>query len=165
MPAGSTYTPVLTHTLPSAATSYTFTTVPNIYDDLILITSLQYSSGGASNDKLSFNGDTGSNYSNTVFYATGSIFGSYRSSNVTNGSIIDDSTSTEFNVNEHHIIGYKGTSLYKTSIGQSAPPSSAVQTNVQCWRNTNAITSITITAGAGTFIAGSTFTLYGIKNA
>lgn len=160
----STYTPILTHTLPSAAASYTFTSIPSTYDDLVLVTSLQYSSGGAGNDRLSFNGDTANNYSATIFYATGSIWGSYRSTN-SNGGVIDDATSTEFNVNEHHIIGYKNTSRFKTSIGQSAPISSATQANTQCWRNTAAITSLTVTSGGAAFIAGSTFTLYGIKNA
>lgn len=160
----STYTPIQTHTLPSTATSYTFTNIPATYDDLVLVTSLRISSGGATNDRLTFNGDSGANYSNTIFYATGSIWGSYRSTN-SNNSVIDDVTSTEFNVNEHHIIGYKNTSIYKTSIGQSAPPSSAVQTNVQRWANTAAITSITIATPSSTFVEGCTFTLYGIKNA
>ena len=31
------------------------------------------------------------------------------------------------------------------------------------WRSTSAVTSITLTASAGSFLSGSTFTLYGVQ--
>jgi hypothetical protein len=133
------------------------------YTDLVLVTSLKITSGGATNNRLSFNNDTGANYSNTILYGTGTTAGSYRSSNLTGGSIIDDVTSTEFSATIHHIMNYANTTTYKTTVGRSSPVGSSVQSNVGMWRNTNAITSITLTAGSSTFVVGSTLSLYGIK--
>jgi hypothetical protein len=59
MPA--TYEPIATYTFPSAAQSYTFTSIPGTYDDLILIVANETASSGQTIE-MSFNGDTGNNY-------------------------------------------------------------------------------------------------------
>lgn len=162
--ATNTYTALATQTLGSASSSVTFSSIPSGYTDLVLVMSAKITSGGATNDRLQFNGDTGTNYSTTVLYGTGSSAGSYRLSN--NSSIlIDDVTSTNFNVNEINIQNYSNTTTYKTVVLRSSPSDSSVQANVGLWRSTAAITSLTILAGASTFVAGSTFNLYGIANA
>jgi hypothetical protein len=160
----NTYDELQTTVLTTAAASVTFN-LSSItgYTDLVLVTSLKITTGGATNDRLQFNGDAGGNYSNTVLYGTGSTAGSYRSSSATIGSIMDDVTSTEFTVNVHHIMNYANTTTHKTTVGRSSPTGSAVQANVGVWRNTAAITSVTVISGASTFVAGSTFSLYGIK--
>jgi hypothetical protein len=164
MTAGATYVPIATQTLGSAAPSVIFNSIPQGYTDLFLVMSAKISSGVATNDRIQFNGDAGTNYSTTVLYGTGSSAGSYRLSN--NSSIlIDDVTSTNFNVNEINIQGYSNTTTYKTVVLRSSPSDSSVQANVGLWRSTAAITSLTILAGASTFVVGSTFTLYGIAAA
>lgn len=157
----NTYVALATQTLGSAAASVTFSSISQAYTDLILIASTKITSGGATNDRIQFNGDTGSNYSTTVLYGTGSAAGSYRLSNNTS-ILIDDVTSTNFNVTEIHIQNYSNTTTNKSVILRSSPPDSSVQANAGLWRSTSAITSLTILAGASTFVAGSTFTIYGI---
>jgi hypothetical protein len=67
----STYTPIATTTLGSAATSYTFTSIPTTYTDLILIVNAKNASTGSYPKMQVGNGsvDTGNNYSRT--YLTG----------------------------------------------------------------------------------------------
>ena len=67
MAAGSTYTPIATTTLGSAATSYTFTSIPSTYTDLVLVGNLSSSSN--TNISIRIYSDSGTNYSNT--YLTG----------------------------------------------------------------------------------------------
>ena len=70
MPLPSTMTPIATNTLVSATNSITFSSIPQGYTDLILIHS--NISGTTQQLRLTFNGDSGSNYSTTELYGTGS---------------------------------------------------------------------------------------------
>ena len=159
-----TYEPIATTTLGSAAATVTFSSIPATYTDLVLIMSAKITSGGATNDRIQFNGDTSSNYSTTVLYGSGSAAGSYRLSSTS--ILIDDVTSTNFNANIINIMNYANTTTYKTVILRSSPPDSSVQANVGLWRKTpEAINQVSVLAGSSTFVAGSTFTLYGIKAA
>ena len=67
MAAGSTYTPIATTTLGSAASSVTFSSISGSYTDLILITN----PSSATTDQsiyVQFNADTGTNYSMSQHY-------------------------------------------------------------------------------------------------
>lgn len=158
-----TFIPIQSYTLSSTQSSVVFSNVPQDYTDLVLITSMKYSSGGPSNDRLGFNGDSGGNYSNTIMYGTGSGYGGYRSSNATTGSLMNDTTSTEFNANIHHILNYTNSGNNKITVGRSSPVTSSTQVGHLLYRSTAPITSVTVTAGTSTFVIGSTFALYGIK--
>jgi hypothetical protein len=66
------------------------------------------------------------------------------------------------------IQNYSNTTTYKTALSRygSGGTSSATLAGVGLWRNTNAITSITIGITDGfDFLSGAMFTLYGIKAA
>ena len=63
----TTYTPIATTTLGSGQTSVTFSSISGTYTDLILIASAS-NTGGATNIRLQFNGDTATNYSSTRIY-------------------------------------------------------------------------------------------------
>jgi hypothetical protein len=83
MAAGSTYTPIATTTLGSSTSSYTFSSIPQTYTDLVLIVS----GYGAASDGNSIvcrvgNGtvDSGTNYSTTRLSGSGSSASSGRSS-------------------------------------------------------------------------------------
>ena len=80
----STNTPIATQALTSAASSVTFSSIPQGYTDLVVVCSVK----GAVNGSLwmYFNGDTGNNYSGTQLYAnTGAGTAlSTRSSNAAN---------------------------------------------------------------------------------
>lgn len=169
-----TYETVATTTLSSAQGSVTFSSISGNYTDLVLVTVT--TGDRASNvDSLAirFNSDTGSNYSYTYLAGevnTGVISG--RASNQTN---IWCGNFTSNNVNNPssviiQIQNYSNTTTNKTTLSRGNPMAgggyTAVNANVGLWRNTAAITSVTVRSETGNnFKSGSTFTLYGIKAA
>jgi hypothetical protein len=160
----STYEPIATTTLGSAAASYTFSSIPNTYTDLVLIVSAKLTSGGAANHYYRVNSDTGSNYSTTRLYGTGTTAGSDRGTNLTY-IFGGDITANEPVADIIQFNNYSNTTTYKTILVRNNPVSSAVHAIVGLWRSTSAINSITATTPSSTFAVGSTFTLYGIKAA
>ena len=165
----STYEPIETNTLVSAQSSITFGsggTIPQTYTDLVLVYSAKVSA--AADIGMYFNGVTGTSYSSTYLSGNGSTAVSARLSN--RGSIELDYNgypdSTNFNTQICNIMNYSNTTTYKTTISRSSNASTGTDAVVGLYRDTIAITSITLDPiGAATFSAGSTFTLYGIKAA
>jgi hypothetical protein len=167
MPA--TYDKIATYTIPSATLSYTFSTIPDTYTDLILISIAQKTtSGSGSGFNLRFNGDSGTNYSNTFLEGSGSSASSYRSSNSTGlngGAVTSSAIANQFDININQILNYSNSTTYKTVLGRyNDNEFSYVGASSSLWRNTNAITSLTVVS-VNNFAIGSTFTLYGIKAA
>jgi hypothetical protein len=168
----STYTPIATQTLGSNVTSITFSSIPSIYTDLILISSCAVT-GGANSVYLRFNGDTTSNYSWTYAYGDGTSAASGRGSNAAYGIgayFVTPSATLGGSINILNVMNYANTTTNKTAIGRSNANGSTypgAETLVNLWRSTAAISSIALlfnTAGPE-FVSGSTFTLYGIKAA
>jgi hypothetical protein len=63
-----------------------------------------------------------------------------------------------------HFMNYSNTTTYKTALTRSNSPY-GTEAAVNLWRNTSAITSITLFIQSSTLNAGTTFTLYGIAAA
>jgi len=156
----STYTPIATTTLGSAASSVTFSTISGSYTDLILI--FNGKGGTSGNVTFQFNSDTGTNYSATIIYGDGSSAGSVRVSNQSSMNI--GSVGTDWTTNTFSIMNYANATTYKTALGRYSRPDE-VGAKVGLWRSTSAITSIVVGKSSGTFDTGSTFTLYGVKSA
>ena len=161
MAAGSTYTPIATTTLGSAASSYTFSSIPSIYTDLVLIHA--GTTSGATDVYMYFNGDTGSNYSRTYVFGDGSTAGSARQTSVS--SIFWNYQNTSQSTATASIMNYANSTTYKTVLSRENPVGVATAAIVGLWRSTAAINSITIGANSGTLSSGSTLTLYGIAAA
>jgi hypothetical protein len=159
MPA--TYEPIATTTLGSAQASYTFSSIPATYTDLVVVFNGAVTTGAVSVG-LNFNGDTGTNYSMTYLYGSGTAASSGRTSSSANIYTMDLSTSNATLICQ--VQNYSNTTTYKTSLQRGNAASNAVTATVGLWRNTAAISSLTL-SNANTFIIGSTFTLYGIKAA
>ena len=70
-----TYTPITSNTLTSATASVTFSSISGTYTDLVLVVSAQSASTNV-DLAMRFNSDSGTNYSNTRLYGTGSAAGS-----------------------------------------------------------------------------------------
>ena len=118
---------------------------------------------GEFNGLITFNSDSGANYSWTRLLGTGSAASSDRgtSSNGINFLVYDYPT---------HIVqiqNYSNTTTYKTALVRFNNPSNYVGAVVGLWRNTAAITSVSVaTPGGGVYFPnGMTFTLYGITAA
>ena len=167
----STYTPIATTTLGSAAASVTFSSISGAYTDLILVIS-EFNSA-ATDTSFVFqvgNGsiDTGSNYSATEIGGNGSAAFSDKASNSTvaylNGPGIGTST-TAPNTYAMHFMNYSNTTTYKTVLVRGGSAAGNTVALVNLWRSTSAINTIKIYQSAYNMATGSTFSLYGIASA
>lgn len=157
----STYVPIQAITLSATAASVTFTGIPQTYTDLVLVNTGTFNTGD-NGFALTFNSDSGSNYSTTYLYGDGTSALSTRASNQT--SINAGRLNTSFGLGITHIMNYTNTTTNKTVLSRGNS-GALVNANVGLWRATpQAITSLTISvpAGISNFSIGSTFTLYGI---
>jgi len=164
MASAATYTPIATYTVPSATATYTFTSIPQTYTDLVVIENGANTATGPNDNYLTFNGDSGTNYSRTLLYGNGTsalsgrgtsesflyLAGYWTTSNAT--SVIN-------------IMNYSNTTTYKNVLAKDTNAGANAEFAVGLWRSTAAITSVLIGALAGSFAAGTTFTLYGIAAA
>ena len=161
----TTYTPIATTTLGSAQATVTFSSISATYTDLVLI-----AWGGNSGNEfgLQFNSDTGTNYGQTALAGNGSTATSTRNTSyngVGMGGLASRSAPSIVNIQN-----YSNSTTFKTSLVRGEQTRSGVEcviAFVNTWRNTNAITSITIRdlGGSNNIASGSTFTLYGVKSA
>jgi hypothetical protein len=161
----STYEPIATQTLGSAAASVTFSSIASTYTDLIVVAAPL--AGSAEEFVMQFNGDTASNYSATILWGSGSTAGSVRVSNQTYAYLnYYGSVSTTQSTQIFNIMNYANTTTNKTIIGRANRADSGVDAVAALWRSTAAITSVAIKLKNGSnFSIGSTFTLYGVKSA
>lgn len=159
MPAGSTYTPIATTTLGSAVSFYTFSSIPSTYTDLVLIIN---PNSTVDNMNFQFNGDTGTNYSNTWLFGSGTTASSTRG---TNRTTIAGTVSSGVEIVRFQIMNYSNTTTYKTTLNRADDAANYVGTNVGLWRSTAAINSVSIVAGTGNLPSGLMATLYGIQAA
>ena len=158
----STYEPIATNTLGSATNSVTFSSIVGTYTDLIVV--IAGTTGTLSGVNIQFNSDTGTNYSRTILYGTGSTAGSGQSTST--NQIGAGTLSTSQSVCKINIMNYANTTTYKTALSRADAASDEVSSVVGLWRSTAAITAVKVAADpATTFSTGSTFTLYGIKAA
>ena len=164
MAAGSTYTPIATTTLGSTATSYTFSSIPSTYTDLVLIISGK--STGPTDAWLQFNSDTATNYSDTRLYGNGTSAVSERNSNAVK-TYLDSSVYLSTNQCNYvvSIMNYSNTTTYKTVLSRFNNSAVGTNTNVGLWRSTSAINSVKIGLDGNSYDIGTSFTLYGIKAA
>ena len=167
MAAGSTYTPLATQTLSSVAATITFSSIPSTYTDLILVTQSAINTGGGQDSQIQFNSDTSTNYSLTVIrgYGTGVASDKVSNSNLIYLDYSGGSSTTiqdQYNIN---IMNYANTTTYKTILTRYSSAANAAEANVGLWRSTSAINRIDLSTSAGSFVIGSTFTLYGIVSA
>jgi hypothetical protein len=162
MAAGSTYTPIATTTLGTAANSVTFTSFSG-YTDVKLVVNASYNTAGEDYTCLQFNSDTGSNYSETPIKGNGTTASSAYAAN--RAFIFTQAVAgngVRFMV-ECNFMNYANSTTYKTVLSRSNCASRDVTAGVGLWRSTAAITTIKIYGLSGdTFQIGSTFTLYGI---
>jgi hypothetical protein len=170
----STYDKIATYTTASAVNTYTFSVIPGTYTDLRLIVNNAAISGGVdSNLVFRLNGDTGSNYSMTNLGAralSATPF-SARQSTTYGGINYYTALGTQAGMTVTDFMNYSNSTTYKTALVNSRVNEgngtySGVEVLVNLWRNTAAITSLTLFTFSGSnFTTGSTFTLYGIKAA
>jgi hypothetical protein len=175
----STYELIKGETTTSNASSYTFTAIPSTFTDLVLRTSIRSQYTGAVDFNITINGDTSSTlYSSTVLYAFGGSPASAKYSGrnqweAQNSLQSNSATANTFGSIELYVPNYTVAANKVGSLSIVAEDNAAgfagsgsgnamVGTAAHLWRNTAAITSISV---ASPFLSGSSFYLYGVKNA
>ena len=162
----ATYDLIASYTLPSAANSYTFSSIPSTYTDLVLVMNWAGDSVAA-NMYLRFNGDSGNNYYGPMFSGTGSTpAGSVNGAGNQTGTITW--TGASFNdiwgAHTVHINEYKNTNIWKSALSRGGSTNEATM-GCGLWASTAAINSIEVRSGGPNWKTGSVFTLYGITAA
>jgi hypothetical protein len=167
----STYEPIATQTLGSAAASITFSSITNTYTDLriVLVSTATY---GDVRTTLGyrFNGDSSTNYSFTRIRTDGSTKESQTAANVSYQSLgfAPANSSSTRGLHTIDIFSYAG-STHKTSLVTASAEQYSLgnlQREVNLWRSTSAITSVVLfDVNGSNFVTGTTATLYGIKAA
>jgi hypothetical protein len=166
--AGPTYTKIASQTLGSAAASVTFSSIPQGYTDLILVSSLRNATGNNYNAFVQFNGDTSTNYSSTHLYGTGSVSGSGRDTTTSLGIRVgySNNSASTFSPNIANIMNYSNGTTYKSVLSRTNDINTIAMAVVGIWRNTSPITSLAIIPESpAQWQSGSTFTIYGIAAA
>jgi len=167
----STYEPIATQTLSSTTGVVTFSSIPSTYTDLIAVVNPVTDTNGYGL-KMRLNADSNNYYSMTYLTGNGSSAISARDSNVTSISIgyysgvpLTLGTSTSI----VHVMNYSNNTTYKSVLIRQSKADAEADVEAALYRVTNAITSVSFAAGGAfpsvNFLAGSTFTLYGIKAA
>lgn len=171
----NTYSLISSNTVSTATASVTFSSIPATFTDLLLKVSSR-SNDASYNSAIifRFDGDTSTNYSVTTgaAYQTNRI--AYRDSGDTS---LNDGPRQPGNGTYSSLFGNIELYIPNYTVAQFKPMSSLgtienyseqdfyLTLSAGLWRNTSAIDTILIyNAGANTFVAGSSFYLYGIKN-
>lgn len=151
----------------SAVSSITFSSIPATYTHLQIRANI-FSNANQSDVRVQFNGDTGTNYSQHGLYGSGTAAtaGGTANSVFALGGLSGDTTRCGVTIID--ILDYANTNKYKTNrtlAGVDQNGSGYVVLESGNWRNTAAITSITIFTNAANYTQYSSFALYGIKGA
>ena len=164
----STYEPIATTVISGSPTSYTFSSIPQTFTDLVLIFNGKSNASGSSANSMrtTVNGSASSLYSETVLYGDGATAGSARVSNSTYWNLFDIAQNSVTGMGIASFMNYSNSTTYKTVISRTSIAAVETMTGVFLRRDTAAITSITLTRdGVQTLSNGSIFTLYGIAAA
>lgn len=161
----ATYSLIESQTLGSAQASITFSSIPQTFTDLILVTN--YGLSADADSTFYVNGvNTGTSYSETYIRGNGTSATSSRRSSqprwilgLAGVTVPTTLTTTEI----HTFIDYSNTTTYKSLISRINNANVQVAARVGLYASTSAITSITVGGISANLIAGSSFKLYGIQ--
>jgi hypothetical protein len=157
VPAGNTYEAIATTTLGSATASVTYSSL-GAYTDIVII----FNGVADNNLSLRFNGDTGSNYSVTRIQGDSSSATSTRFAPITS---MYGPYAVSQQISIWQVMNYSNSTTNKTALARGGGAGTATEAYVGLWRNTAAITSISVLSQSGNMATGSTISLYGIKAA
>ena len=162
----STYEPIATTTLGTAAATITFSSISSAFTDLRLVLSIPSTASAGSSVHFRLNGDSTNNYSLTRLYGDGTSAVSNRVAATSEwGTAISTSTTLPVMLTMD-LMSYTN-AKYKTALittSTDANGSGRAQRIAGMYQTFSAIDSLTITCGSNMAI-GTTATLYGILKA
>jgi hypothetical protein len=164
MPDVSTEVAIATTTLSSATGSISFTSIPATYTDLRVV--MVGTMVNTEQPYIGFNSDSGTNYSSTYLWGSGSSAGSSRFTGANRIYVapLSNWSTTNAQMATIDVFSYAG-STFKTTLFTGSNDnngSGGVDRTVGLWRSTSAITQIDIIGNGQNFSTGFTATLYGI---
>jgi hypothetical protein len=168
----NTYTLIASNTLGSSAASVTFSAIPNTYTDLVVRWSARGATGLGNNIDFRINGLTTTVYSRIYLLGDGASASSSlgpdeTSADMRAGYNPSNATASTFNSGEIYLPSYTASQnkpIGSFNVTENNGTTAYIGANANLFRNTSAITSVSIAAASGNLASGSTFWLYGIKN-
>lgn len=153
------------------AASVTFSSIPSSYTDLVVqVSARNNEADNGTSLRFYFNGST-ANISLIELRAIGSTIASYSLTAYPQAGYVaaSQSTANSFGTATLYVPNYTSSNV-KVSYGDIALSSSTASENyavmsARSWAITDAITSITLASGSGSWVQYSSFYLYGISNA
>lgn len=171
--AAGAYELISTTVLGAATSSVTFSSIVSTYKHLQIRTTYRRADAGTMLAMLTFNGDTGSNYSWHRLYGQGAAV--YSDSSTSTTQILTHSgpsssdTAGIFMPSVYDVLDYASTTKNKTvravTGAEMSSTADVIGLTSGLWVNTSAVTSLTLASLVGNFATGSRFSLYGIKGA
>jgi len=156
-------TAISTITLQTSSSAITFSGIPNIYRDLVLVfqgTTTPANGAGF----VRFNSDSGNNYSNIIMAGNASTPYSGLRTNISAIDFAQDfAVEAGFNnASVIQVLDYSATDKHKTvitrtNIGANNVPGAMIGR----WANTAAINTVTFTLNQNAYATGATFSIYG----
>lgn len=166
----TTYEPIATTTLSSAAASITLSSIPQTYTDLRVVALLR-GTNAATTMSYDYDTNNAADWFWTGLRGDGATATSFRGQNGSNMSAFlcpgGTSTSGLFSMLTVDLFSYTNSTNYKTTLATSSRDmngSGRVEQVVTLQIGTTAINSFTLNA-SNTFAVGTTVTIYGIKAA
>ena len=149
------------------AATIDFTSIPQIYTDLVLVASLRRDTAGG-NTWVKFN-STSTGFTAKQIFGYGTGFGSSNLTNDSQGPLANESgfTASVFSNCEMYMPNYTSSNNKSSSITSVTENNAATSYHnmmAGLWANTAAITSMSIVPNSGNLVQYSTATLYGIKS-
>jgi hypothetical protein len=169
----NTYTLIASNVLSSNTLNFTFTSIPSTYTDLVLRASVRKNqTTNFSEFYIKPNSDSGTNYSFTMLYGTGTVATTSNAAANGNGLTIryidaNSDTTNTFSSSEIYIPNYNSTStkqISSFSVEEHNGTNAGLAVQAHYYQGTSAITSLLIGVPSLTLLSGSSFYLYGIKN-
>jgi len=155
-----TYKPLANITLGSSAASVTFSSISQAYRDLILI--VQSGTTGGADMSIRLNSDSGSNYNWVQMYGTGSGSGTSNAF-ASQNHFFDYGTPTTLDaMMTVQLQDYSATDKHKSVLARRDWAAGLTLASAGRWASTSAVTALQVYAFSGSFIAGSSFALYGV---
>lgn len=169
MPA--TYIPIQSTTLSSSAATVTFSSIPQTYTDLCVRYAVRDDlAGNTGNSFFIALNSSASGHSNTYIRGNGATVSTGNNTTSTSWTVLyatsATATSNTFASGEFYFPNYTASTAKQGSIFNAHETNATTAflfSSAHLFNNTAAVTSITFTANSASFVAGSTFHLYGIK--
>jgi hypothetical protein len=169
-PASGGLTVIDTSTVANTATTLTISSIPATYKHLLIVgVGLQTSGANDGDLFVRVNGDAGNNYTLQRAIASGNTFGGYGSSAISGISCMGSMARTAdadalLGEVAIYIYNYASTTNYKAIVASGGSMNNGTNSWVGSrgvWRNTAAVTSVSLVDANGTNLKAGTYITYG----